>query len=201
MSDFIHALRDQLGLTTTTWLDQDEKEQHGTLNPDGNSPKERFGASLGEIKGYPPRNYVSAHASGDNAHLRDAGGTVFLGPQILDSTANADQREDELAASIVEGAAAALLKLGRAKGIITSAEPTTVKPTEAVKVQVLNPSFPDLTDLVKYLDAEVKSIVVALKAGIPAKGGGVPSMKARGALDRLWAISSTIKSEWPGVDR
>jgi hypothetical protein len=189
-----------LALTTTTWLDENDKEQHGTFNPDGNSPKERFGATLGEIKGYPPRNYVSAHASGDNVHLRDAAGTVFLGPQILDATANADQREDELAASIVEGAAAALLKLGREKGIIPMvAEPTTVKPTEAVKAQAVT-SWPDLTELVKFIASEVASIRQNLESGVPKKGGGVPALKARTAIGRLILLGGTIATEWPGVD-
>lgn len=199
--DFPHAIRDILGLNTTTWLDQDEKEQHGVFNPDGNSVKEKYGASLAEMKGWPPRNYVSAHAAGDNVHLRDAGGTRFLGPEILGATPNADPREDELAASTVEGCAAALLKLGREKGIIPTPviPPAVVVEPVAPKAASITAPWPDLTDLAKFLYGELVSIRMDLEAGVPKKGGGVPALKARAAMERLRAAGAAIKAEYPGV--
>jgi hypothetical protein len=156
----------ELGFRKTAWKDLTTGEEtFGTLDPSKSSPA-RYGAPP-QIKGWPERNLVGGHASGENTHLFDAGGTRFLAPEILGVSPSSMDVED---VSYIDGAAQHLLEKGRELGIIVDerVKPTGPgpKPPKPEPVEA-KPDFPDLRPVVK----EIRERGDKLEAKLPKTGG------------------------------
>jgi len=192
--DFRHGIASILDLHKTTWLDQmTGKEMHDAFDPDGKTPVELYGHDL-KIKGYAPRNYASMHSSGDNTHLFDSTGSRFLGPEILGCDPGPDDTTD---ASMVEGCAAALTRMGISKGIIK--EPTTTS-TDKLSNAPAGPAVatgnagPPISNT--KVAIELDAIDAIIKRGLGNLGdqaGGRPAQALREIKSRIIDLRSVIK--------
>lgn len=208
--DFKHALKELLPDALTVVLaTASGPEAWGVFNPNGNGVEEVIGHKFSTFAGYPGRNVVGPRATGDNVNLTDETGTVFLGPKILGADPSPDQRDDIAVCSAVEGAAAALLKIGREKGIIPPISKPPIRgvepvvpgkdgeswPDQRTEVSLLKAEVEDARSLLDFVVSELKGEVSFLYGKAPLVKGGTWARQLRAERDFMDSLRRRIEEE------